>query len=81
MEAFNDAQKRLTPPLPTRLPPRLRELFIRNKSAWANFTQFPPGYRRICIGWIASAKQQETQLRRLDILIRHSAAKRKIKFM
>ncbi len=81
MEAFNDAKQRVTPPLPTRLPANLQELFQQNKAASTNFAQFPPGYQRICIGWIASAKQPETQLRRLNTLISHSAQNKKIKFM
>jgi uncharacterized protein YdeI (YjbR/CyaY-like superfamily) len=33
------------------------------------------------IGWVASAKQEETRLRRLRQLIAESAANKRIKFM
>ncbi|MDB5443351.1 MAG: Bacteriocin-protection protein [Phenylobacterium sp.] len=41
----------------------------------------PPGYRKIVVYWIASAKRPETRRRRLDQLIDVSAAGRRIDFM
>lgn len=69
------------PPLPTKLPAALEEQFNKHKTARENFSRFPPSYRRITVGWIASAKKQETQLRRLSQLIAHSASNKRIKFM
>jgi uncharacterized protein YdeI (YjbR/CyaY-like superfamily) len=70
-----------TPALPTRLPGPLEEQFRRQETAWENFRCFPPSYQRMTIGWVASAKQEETQLRRLRQLIAESAANKRIKFM
>jgi len=70
-----------TPALPTELPAALEAEFRKQKAAWENFTRFPPSYRRITSGWVASAKQQATQLRRLQRLIAESAANQRIKFM
>ncbi len=70
-----------TPALPARFPARLEEQFRKQIAAWGNFTRFPPSYQRMTIGWVASAKQEETQLRRLRQLIAESAANRQIKFM
>jgi len=70
-----------TPALPTRLPPALEELFRKRKDAWENFTHFPPSYRRMTIGWVASARQEATQLRRLQQLIAQSAANQRIRFI
>jgi len=81
LRAFEEHEKRKSPALPTKLPKKLQELFEANKTAWNNFERFSPGYKRLCIGWVASAKQEETQLRRLNTLIGHSAKNSKIKFM
>jgi uncharacterized protein YdeI (YjbR/CyaY-like superfamily) len=69
------------PAIPTRLPARLEEQFRKQETAWDNFQRFPPSYQRMTIGWVASAKQEVTQLRRLQQLIAESGANRRIKFM
>ena len=46
--------------------------FKSNPRAWAFFSSQPPGYRRTAIGYILSAKQEATRLKRLGILIGHS---------
>ena len=46
----------------------------KNKAAWDFFYAQPPGYRRAMVWWIVSAKKEETRLKRLDQLIRDSAA-------
>jgi len=81
LKAFEGHQKQKTRPLPTKLPKKLQELFRANEAAWSHFDQFPPGYKRLCIGWVASAKQEVTQLRRLNSLISYSAKNTRIKFM
>jgi uncharacterized protein YdeI (YjbR/CyaY-like superfamily) len=53
-------------------------LFKRNKTAWADWEKRPPGYRRVVLHWIGSAKKAETRERRLATLIEDSAAGRKI---
>jgi uncharacterized protein YdeI (YjbR/CyaY-like superfamily) len=73
--------RRQTPALPTQLPAPLEEQFRREITAWENFRRFPPSYQRLTIGWVASAKQEETRLRRLRQLIAESLADRRIKFM
>jgi uncharacterized protein YdeI (YjbR/CyaY-like superfamily) len=70
-----------TAALPTKFPALLEEKFRKREKAWENFTHFPPSYQRMTIGWVASAKQEATQLRRLQQLIAESAANRRIKFM
>jgi uncharacterized protein YdeI (YjbR/CyaY-like superfamily) len=70
-----------SPPLPTELPPHLEAQFRKQITAWENFRRFPPSYQRMTIGWVASAKQEETRLRRLRQLIAESTANRQIKFM
>jgi uncharacterized protein YdeI (YjbR/CyaY-like superfamily) len=70
-----------TPALPTKLPASLEEQFRKHETAWENFTRFPPSYQRMTIGWVASAKQEATQLRRLQQLIAESSRNQRIKFI
>jgi len=70
-----------TPALPTELPAAMEAEFRKQKAAWENFTHFPPSYQRMTRGWVASAKQESTQLRRLRQLIAKSAANQRIKFI
>ena len=52
--------------------------FRKVKAAWADWQKRPPGYRKICLHWVTSAKKPETRARRLATLIADSAAGRKI---
>lgn len=63
------------------LTPELTARFQAKRAAWEFFEGQPPGYRKIVTWWIVSAKQEATRERRLDILIRESAAGRRIDFM
>ena len=60
------------------LAPKLLKRFHAHKHAWKFFEQQAPYYRRTALWWIASAKREETQLRRLEILITDSAANRRL---
>lgn len=54
------------------------ELFRSNEAAWSDWEKRPPGYRRVVLHWITSARRPETRARRLATLIEDSAAGRKI---
>lgn len=43
----------------------LLQLLRANSEAWENFNQLPPAHKRNYIGWIMSAKRDETRQRRL----------------
>lgn len=43
-----------------------------NKAAWIFFTNLAPSYKRDAIWWVMSAKKEQTQLKRLGILIASS---------
>ncbi len=47
-------------------------LFRKNKKAWEFFASRVASYRKPCIRWVMSAKQEETRLKRLKILINDS---------
>ena len=81
LKVYNSEQRLEVPPMPTRMPPELEKEFRKQKVAWANFEKFPPGYRRLTTGWVASAKKEETQRKRLEKLIEHSARNERIEFM
>ena len=50
----------------------------KRKSAWADWEKRPPGYRKVVLHWVTSAKKPETRAKRLAILIESSAAGEKI---
>jgi uncharacterized protein YdeI (YjbR/CyaY-like superfamily) len=52
--------------------------FRAKRDAWAFFQSQPPGYRRIALWWVVSAKREATRARRLATLMEDSAARRRI---
>jgi len=52
--------------------------FRANKQAWKFFQAQAPGYRKLAIFWVVSAKRPETRARRLATLIEDSANERRI---
>ena len=52
--------------------------FRKNNAAWADWEKRPPGYRKVVLHWVTSAKKPETRARRLGILIECSAKGEKI---
>ncbi len=63
---------------PRALPRAEEKRFRANKKAWEYFTAQPPGYRRVAIAWVVSAKKEETRARRLAALIDDSAHGRRL---
>jgi uncharacterized protein YdeI (YjbR/CyaY-like superfamily) len=57
---------------PKALTPALERRFKANKKAWVFFQAQPPGYRRLVIIMVMSAKQYETRERRLDRVMKAS---------
>lgn len=56
------------------LPAAFAKKFRAEKAAWKFFNAQPPGYRRLCLHHIVSAKQPATRERRLALLIAASTA-------
>jgi uncharacterized protein YdeI (YjbR/CyaY-like superfamily) len=81
LKAYHAADRREVAPLPAELPRQLEDMFRKQRAAWANYQKFPPGYRRMTAGWVASAKKEETRLKRLEKLIEHSSRNQRITFM
>jgi uncharacterized protein YdeI (YjbR/CyaY-like superfamily) len=81
LKVYNSEQRLEVPPMPTQMPQELEKEFRKQRVAWANFERFPPGYRRLTTGWVASAKKEETQRKRLEKLIEHSARNERMTFI
>jgi len=52
--------------------------FRKNGKAWADWEKRPPGYRKVVLHWVTSAKRPETRAKRLAILIESSSRGEKI---
>jgi len=81
LKAYNSGDRREVAPMPSELPKGLEDRFRKQRAAWINYGKFPPGYRRMTAGWVASAKKEETQIKRLEKLIEFSARNQRIEFM
>lgn len=55
-------------------------IFRRNKAAWKYFETTPPGYRRVVLHWITSARREATRNARLVKLITASGAGERLSF-
>jgi uncharacterized protein YdeI (YjbR/CyaY-like superfamily) len=60
------------------LDPEFEAVIRANHAAWAFFCAQPLSYRKTAAYWVMSAKQVQTQARRLAQLIEDSAAGRKV---
>lgn len=80
LKAYNGERREVTA-LPDTLPDALAHKFRKQRAAWANYEKFPHGYRRMTARWVASAKKEETQVKRLEKLIEFSARNQRIEFM
>ncbi|MFY9307723.1 MAG: YdeI/OmpD-associated family protein [Bacteroidia bacterium] len=63
----------------TDLSPDFEKKFKANKKAWTFFNTLAPSYRKTAIHLVMTAKQEKTQLSRLNELIEASAAGEKLK--
>jgi len=54
----------------TDLPVEIMNRLKANKTAWKNFTELSPGYKKQYVAWLTSAKKEETTRRRTEKAIR-----------
>jgi uncharacterized protein YdeI (YjbR/CyaY-like superfamily) len=52
------------------LPAYIARAFKANKKAWKYFNELPPGQRRYFVGWIHTAKREETREKRIRESVR-----------
>lgn len=64
------AANQLSPPMPpegqTNVPAYIERAIKAHARAWKNFNSLAPSYRRQYVGWIASAKREQTRVKRLS---------------
>jgi uncharacterized protein YdeI (YjbR/CyaY-like superfamily) len=63
--------------VPSKLNPAYEEKFKVNKKAWAFFASLAASYKKLAIHHVMDAKQEKTQISRLEKLIADSGAGRK----
>lgn len=63
------------------LPEHYETLFKQHASAWQFFQNQSPSYQKLVARWIMSAKQEKTQLARLEKAINESAQQRRVVFV
>ncbi|OPC02364.1 bacteriocin-protection protein [Elizabethkingia ursingii] len=64
---------------PVPLHPDFETQFQKNKMAWNFFTTQAPSYKKVMIHWIMSAKQEKTQLSRLEKVIQESEQQKRLR--
>jgi uncharacterized protein YdeI (YjbR/CyaY-like superfamily) len=62
----------------TKIPPYVEQALKAQPRAWQFFKQLAPSYRRAYIGWIDSAKREETKARRLREAVELLSAGKKL---
>jgi uncharacterized protein YdeI (YjbR/CyaY-like superfamily) len=65
-------------PARSRVPPYIQQRLRSRPAAWKYFENLAPSYRRMYIGWIDSAKRQDTRARRLEEAINLLAEGKKL---
>jgi uncharacterized protein YdeI (YjbR/CyaY-like superfamily) len=65
-------------PSPSEIPSYIEQALKTNPRAWKCFEQLAPSYRRAYIGWIDSAKREQTKERRLREALSLLAAGKKL---
>ena|SRR5437773_4104357 len=63
---------------PMTLGAAMERTFRANKPAWEYFQSEAPWYKRTSVFFVMSAKREETRARRLDLLIKWSAKRKRI---
>jgi uncharacterized protein YdeI (YjbR/CyaY-like superfamily) len=58
--------------------PQEEQRFRKNKAGWEYWESQPPGYRKLVLNWVTTAKRPETRAKRLATLIEDCAAGRRI---
>ena len=53
--------------------------FKRDKAAWAYFSACPPGYKKVLLHWVTTAKKPETRASRFATLMQTCAAGKRLR--
>ena len=66
---------------PKAFPPAVEKRFKAANQAWEFFRAQPPGYQKLVTGWIANAKKEETQRKRLEMVLDACAKGTRVRWM
>jgi uncharacterized protein YdeI (YjbR/CyaY-like superfamily) len=77
------AAKRKRPDPPSsrswdRVPPYIRQRLKQDERAWRFFATLAPSYRRMYVGWIHTAKREDTRMKRLEEAVQLLAKGKKL---
>lgn len=64
---------------PVKLSAELEKEFCKNKKAWEYFIAQAPSYKKLMVHWIMNAKQEKTQLARLEKTIQISEQQKRMR--
>jgi uncharacterized protein YdeI (YjbR/CyaY-like superfamily) len=70
-------EEALTPNQPCIMPAELEEALKSDTTAWQNFNAFTKSQQNLYIGWVMSAKREETRTRRIREVVKRSALNQK----
>ena len=59
------------------IPPDLKKALMENSKAWNNFESFANSYQNMYVGWVSSAKTDETRKKRIMEVVKRSALNKK----
>lgn len=60
------------------MPAHIKKQIMTNRTAWQNFNKLVPSHKRNYIGWIMSAKKEETQMKRVKEAIKLLSQNKKL---
>jgi uncharacterized protein YdeI (YjbR/CyaY-like superfamily) len=63
------------------MPSDLKKALMKDKRAWENFQKFANSYRNMYIGWVNTAKTDETRRRRIKKTVEQSLQNKKLSFL
>jgi uncharacterized protein YdeI (YjbR/CyaY-like superfamily) len=63
---------------PVRIPLELRNALKENSKARETFDDYTPSYKKLLIGWIMSARKENTRLRRIHEVVELAAQKKRL---
>ncbi len=61
------------------LSPQELQIFQRDKPAWTYFEDCPPGYKKVLLHWVTTAKKAETRVSRLATLMQACATGKRLR--
>jgi uncharacterized protein YdeI (YjbR/CyaY-like superfamily) len=64
-----------------RVPSDLKAALLKNRKAWDNFQKFANTYRNMYIGWVVSARTEETREKRIDRVVERASKNKKLIFL